>query len=357
MLRKAPLATALLIVAATACPLQSAEVWQGLASLVDTNGCWSDITLCSYSQSATSAGQVARVSDISEDEMGTSAGSACDPCAGNGTTGLFGGGIGQGGLLGPLPPDPSWAWAQEAAIGPRVLFPGRTGWVDPSARGSTWLWVAPMYASGAITGVDDSRFGVAEGIVSGYRLTHNLGVYGSIAFLHDEELTAFLGTVGIQRFGNPVGASLVDRVSFWMFWDNCADTLDGDETHFQQLRFNIGLVGPGGGEAGLAFSVSLDEPGDYFLIPVGGPTFLSTGGSVVGPYVRYPIGIFDLTAMLGFSGQSDAGVLGLGARAWLTENIAVFTDGKVGGADGADNPTSLLAGVSVGGGRADTNRY
>lgn len=357
MLRKAYVVGAFCVFIVFPWPGRGAELWPGLAALQDRGGAWSDISLCSYSAPNSFPEQPMLVSNVEASDSEGSGAEACDPCGQSLSGRLSGSGIGAGGLFGPLPPDSSTREGADSQVGRRVLFPGQTGSVDRAARGTTWLWVAPTYGSASLIGIEDSRFGVAEGIISGYRLTPHLGVYGSITFLHDEEMTTFLGTVGIQRFGNPAGAGLMDRASFWMFWDNCVDTLDGDETHFQQLRFNIGIVGPRGGEIGMAFSISLDEPRDYFLVPVGGTSFLSAGGSVVGPYVRYPIGIFDVTAMLGFSGQSDAGVLGLGARAWLTENVALFTEGKVGGADWGDNPSSLLAGLQLGYGRADLDRY
>jgi hypothetical protein len=219
-----------------------------------------------------------------------------------------------------------------------------------------WLWVAPGYSDVTAWGAGDSSWAIAEGIIAGYRLTDGLGIYSSVTFIHDEETTTFLTSVGLQKFGNPAGAGLLQRASAWMFWDAAVDTLDGNQSHFQQLRFNLGVVGPAGGEAGVSFSVSLDEPAGYYLTPVGGATFLSTGGSVVGPYVRYPIGIFDFTAMLGFSGVSDEAVLGGGVEARLTENSSIFLDGKIAGAEG-DSPSSLLVGYKLGFGRADTVRY
>ncbi len=357
MPRKVLKLTIMLVFVTYVSPVLGREVWGGLSRLLDSPGEWSDINLCSYTTAyGNEAGNIL-VSDSTTLNQSVGAGSLCAPCRPGLGSGVLGGGlVGQGGLW-STPPSGEAAEGQAISVGPRALLPGASPWYDPNARGGTWLWIAPTHTSATMGGVEESYFGVAEGIITSYRLTPGLGLYASVAFMHNEDATAFLSTLGVQKFGNPAGPSLTDRATAWIFWDSSVDTLDGDRTHFQQLRFNLGVVGPAGAEVGVAFSISLDEPGEYFLVPVGGVGLLSSGGSVVGPYIRYPIGIFDLTAMLGYSGVSESGVLGLGAEARLTENSSVFLDWKTGGAEAAEGPSSLLVGYKLGFGRADTTRY
>lgn len=344
----------------SALPCEARELWGGLSRLVDENGRWPDIALCSYTNFSGAQTANSETAHASQPGMVVASGTLCDPCQPRG--GALGGSVlgrgaaGQAGLFGPLPSEEESEERSER-VGPRSLFTTNSPWDDPSARGSTWLWVAPSWGNATWAGVEESRFGVAEGIITSYRLPPGFGLYGSLAFIHDEEMTTFFTTIGVQKFGNPGGGGLLQRASAWVFWDACVDKLDGDESHFQQIRCNFGVVGPAGAEVGVAFSVSLDEPADYFLLPVGGTGLLSTGGSVVGPYIRYPIGIFDVTAMLGYSGVSNSGVLGLGAEARLTENSSLFLDWKTGGAEAADGPSTILAGYKLGFGRADATRY
>lgn len=357
MLRKTYLLLGATLVGALTLPLSAAEIWGGLSSLVGNSAPPQDIALCSYTGASPQATPGMLVSDAgtAAADSGTITVDPCCPPMGRGV--FWGAPMGQGSLLGsPYGQVGDQAAAQQGLYGPQPLFSGAGIGRETATPASVWLWVAPGYSDVTAWGAGDSSWAIAEGIIAGYRLTDGLGIYSSVTFIHDEETTTFLTSVGLQKFGNPAGAGLLQRASAWMFWDAAVDTLDGNQSHFQQLRFNLGVVGPAGGEAGVSFSVSLDEPAGYYLTPVGGATFLSTGGSVVGPYVRYPIGIFDFTAMLGFSGVSDEAVLGGGVEARLTENSSIFLDGKIAGAEG-DSPSSLLVGYKLGFGRADTVRY
>lgn len=357
MQRKACVVGAFCFLLAFALPLQAAEFWRDFANPASSDGNYPEITFCRHLSPTNVPGETRLVTHSQASDFGATPGPIYDFSTGGPAGRLLGGGIGAGGLWGPLPPDASGQPGLDSGIGPRVLFPGGVGWVDPNARGTVRIWAGPTYSDATLFAIDDSEFGFGEGVIAGYRLTRSLGLYGSLSALHYEEMTIFLGTVGVQRFGNPRGPGLIDRISVWIFWDNYTDTLDGNLTDFQQLRFNIGVVGPVGNEVGFAFSVSLDEPPDYFLTPLGGVHLLSSGESVVGPYMRFPISIFDISAMLGYSTRTETGVLGLGARARITESLAVFADGKVGAANGGDTPYTLLAGAELLGGLADTIRF
>lgn len=226
---------------------------------------------------------------------------------------------------------------------------GLFGGVGDPTRTSVWVWVAPTYVSS----VFDTQFGVGEGAVIGYRLSEAIGLYAGIGFNHHEQSTQVLGTLGLQKFGNPEGVGLLERTTVWMFWDQGADTEGGDGASAHQLRFNVGWVSSNEMEVGMTFSFAIEEPTRHMLTPLGGQFNMSAGNSIVGPYVRMPVGVFDVTGILGFSEATDSAVVGLGAEAPLTDTSNLFIEAKSGG----DDVYSLSLGYKVGFGRADTTRY
>jgi len=342
MLRKAYVLAVPLLVASLVHFTSAGELYSSLVRLEGRSYESRDIELCAYTGSFEAPGNAT----VNPPAVQPSHDSWCDPCRPGGT-GLFGSPVGVGETQGD----------SSLRLGPRPLFPGVGMQADPNARGSAWIWVGPSWSQSEAFTAGDMEIGISEGIIAGYRLTNALGLFGAIAFSHSDGDTFIFSSIGIQKFGNPGGTGLIERSSLWVFWDNGVDTIDGDEGHFQQLRFNTGVVGPGGGEVGMAFTVPLDESGYSFLLPVGGTSMIATGGFTIGPYVRFPIGIFDLTAMLGFAEQTDSAVLGLGGEARLTERSSIFLDWKTGGADVGENPSTLLVGYKLGFGRADTTRY
>ncbi len=346
MPRKVIILAAALIAAWCASHASGGELYQNLAQLARHFQEARDIEFCSYTAPGDASGNASH--GISQTPEITPQGVAgwCDPCR-----------PGALGLLGSPGAGSAITSDRSDGVKLRTLFPETGPRPDANSRGSTWLWVGPNLSQSQLLTAGDTELGISEGIISGYRLTPSLGVFGAIAFSHEDGDTFIFSSVGIQKFGNPQGGGLLQRGTVWVFWEQGVDTLDEDDGHFQQLRFKVGLVGPGGGEAGMTFNVPLDKPADYFLSPVGGTAMTSTGGFTIGPYVRFPIGIFDLNAMLGYAEQSGSAVLGLGTEARLTERSAVFVDWKTGGADVGENPSTLLVGYKLGFGRADTTRY
>ena len=68
---------------------------------------------------------------------------------------------------------------------------------------SMWAYGGTSYFSLPI----QSLWGISEGVTVGYRFDGTaLGLYGNVVFNHTEESTQVLGTVGLQKFGNPNGA-------------------------------------------------------------------------------------------------------------------------------------------------------
>jgi len=212
---------------------------------------------------------------------------------------------------------------------------------------SIWIWGAPTYVNGAAQG-----FGFSEGVTAGYRLNDALGLYGAIGFNHTDVNTQFLGTVGLQRFGNPDGETFGERTSVWVLWDQYAES--DTNTYFHQFRFNLGYVRSERTEIGMTFSVSTSGDDDVAaLVPMGGSTMLSLSGGYVGPYVTTEFGGVQWTATAGYADGTNRAAFGLGAAVPVSDNTNIFMDAKHGG----DDIWALSVGLEVGLGRADTRRY
>ncbi len=212
---------------------------------------------------------------------------------------------------------------------------------------SAWVFAAPTYA-----GAPTDSFGMSEGISFGYRVSEGFGVYAGAGFNHIEDNTQFLGTVGVQRFGNPNGCSDLDRMSVWVLWDQFAET--NTDAYAHQLRFNIGYVPQERTEIGMTFSVPTSSgPGAAGQIPLGGSGLLTAGDSAVGPYLTRPIGDTQLNAAVVYSGGSESAAAGLGLSRPVSDRTNVFMDAKLAG----DDQWSMAVGLKWGFGRMDTTRY
>jgi hypothetical protein len=221
---------------------------------------------------------------------------------------------------------------------------------DCSPRLSVWAWGAPAYYS---TGTGTSLWGFSEGVTGGYRLNEAVGLFVSANFLHTEEDTSVLGTVGVQRFGDPCGCDLADRLSVAVMWDQFAYT-DVEDTYVHQFRSNLGIVTGDCQEVGVTFSVPTSgRRGDPAQTPLGGPMLLTLGNSFVGPYLKRDVGIVQFTGLVGYDDGSDSAAVGVGLARPICDRTNVFFDTKYGG----EGAWALSAGVEVGFGRGDTRRY
>jgi len=217
---------------------------------------------------------------------------------------------------------------------------GQTPW-------SAWVFVAPTYG-----GAPTDSFGFSEGITFGYRVAEGLGVYAGVGFNHIEDNTQFLGTLGVQRFGDPNGASALDRASVWVLWDQFA--LTNTDAYSHQLRFNIGYVPRERTEVGMTFSVPTSSgPGAAGQIPLGGSSLLTAGDSAVGPYLTRPIGDTQLSAAVVYSGGSESVAAGVGLSRPVSGRTSVFMDAKFAG----DEQWAMAVGLKWGFGRMDTTRW
>jgi hypothetical protein len=220
---------------------------------------------------------------------------------------------------------------------------------------SVWVWAAPTYTSTAAI----STAGFSEGVNLGYRLTDGVGVYGSIGFNHNFSGvlgggTQVLGTVGLQKFGNPNGAGLMERSNVWILFDQATDT-SMDDVYLHQFRFVMGYELGENNEVGVTFSIPTSEGlGGNILSPLGGPDYMTSGGdSFVGPYYKEQLAGWDTTLVVGSSGAAESVAVGVGVERPVMERTNVFVGAKASG----DSAWALNLGVSYGLGRADTKWY
>ena len=217
---------------------------------------------------------------------------------------------------------------------------GQTPW-------SAWVFAAPTYA-----GAPTDSFGFSEGVTFGYRVFEGLGVYAGAGFNHTEDNTQFLGTVGLQRFGDPNGASVLDRASVWVLWDQF--TVTDTDAYTDQLRFNIGYVPRERTEVGMTFSVPTSSgAGAAGQVPLGGSGLLTAGDSAVGPYVTRPIGDTQLSAAVVYSEGSESAAAGVGLSRPVSGRTSVFMDAKFAG----DDEWAMAVGLKWGFGGMDTTRW
>jgi len=220
---------------------------------------------------------------------------------------------------------------------------------------SVWVWAAPTYTSAAAI----STAGFSEGVNLGYRLTDGVGVYGSIGFNHNFSGvlgggTQVLGTVGLQKFGNPNGAGLMERSNVWILFDQSTDT-SMDDVYLHQFRFVMGYELGENNEVGVTFSIPTSEGlGGNILSPLGGPDYMTSGGdSFVGPYYKERVGEWDTTLVVGSSGAAQSVAVGAAVERPVMERTNVFVGVKASG----DSAWTMNLGVSYGLGRADTKWY
>lgn len=235
---------------------------------------------------------------------------------------------------------------------------GGCGCEDPcclngQSRWTVWAWGAGTYYSTSF----ESLFGFAEGATLGYRLTETTGLLGQIGFNHTGRSTQILGTVGVQKFGNPDGASGWDRTSVWVMWDQFTDTRFAN-LYLHQLRVNVGFVPAERREIGLSFSIPTSGGGvGGALSPLGGAGLLSSGTEFIGPYLSTEVGDGgQLTTMVGYmggAGNTGGAAFGVGYEQPMNDNLNFITDAKY----GTSGLWALSAGVSLGLGRKDTKRY
>jgi hypothetical protein len=236
-----------------------------------------------------------------------------------------------------------------------IMGAGLLGPSDGSEPLSVWLWAGPTYSSGTI----GSLFGFAEGVNVGYRLTDSIGVYGALGLNHQASSTQILGTIGVQKFGNPNGSGLLDRSSLWVLWDQFSD-LEVDDpflfgVYLHQLRFMAGYVTGYHNEIGVSYSVATSDDtfGAGALSPLGGPGYLTGAGSFIGPYVKQRVGETELTAMIGYSDGASGMAVGIGAERPVTDRLNTYIDFKAG--NGGNYAGSIGAAIPLG--RADTKHY
>lgn len=195
-----------------------------------------------------------------------------------------------------------------------------------------------------------SLLGFSEGVNLGYRFTDNMGLYGSIGFNHTSRSTHILGTVGIQKFGNPEGDGLLERSTVWVLWDQGTET--EFDSYLHQFRFMVGYSLGEYSEVGMGWSIPTSGSGGIggALVPLGGPGYLTSASSFIGPYVKRRVRDTDLTGMIGYSDGGGGVALGVAAERPMTERANVYVDFKAG--EGSNYAGSV--GVAFGLGRADT---
>jgi len=241
---------------------------------------------------------------------------------------------------------------------------------DGSDPLSAWVWLAPTYGSGVV----NEAFGFSEGVNVGYRVTDSIGLYGAVGFNHqasselfpgfDANTTQILGTIGVQKFGNPDGEGLLDRTSLWVLWDQSVFLIPADVfgvgtgvfgVNQHQIRLMAGYVTGYHNEVGVAWSFPIgnDDFGAGYLSTLGGPGYLTSAGTFIGGYAKRRVRETDLTASIGYSQGAEGIALGVGAERPISERVNVYADFKAG--EGSNFAGS--AGVAIAFGRADTKYY
>jgi len=206
-------------------------------------------------------------------------------------------------------------------------------------------WIAGTHIDGATT-----EGGFAYGLTGGYRLTDSVGAFGAFGFNHTDDRTQFLGTVGLQKFGNPYGCTFQERATVWGFFDYFRDDNVDDEAY--QLRFNMGYVFADYVEAGATFSIDVGDDA-ISLTPFGGATLMYPGGSFVGGYYNRAIGRYEFFGQLGYSDAVDNVAGSIGLKRPIGDRAKAF----VGVAGAGDDSLSGALGMEFGLGRNNVWQY
>jgi hypothetical protein len=165
-----------------------------------------------------------------------------------------------------------------------------------------------------------------------------------------------LGSVGLQKFGNPYGGTLLERSSVWIFWDQATDFEHGEDAYVHQFRFNIGYVSAPGREIGMSFSVpTSDSLGTTGLTPVGGAGVMPVGDNYVGPYFTRELA--NGTRVGGTIGYTDAGEGGVALGADVGIPVGERTNVVLTSKYAESESYTLAVGLEMGFGRADTRAY
>jgi hypothetical protein len=243
---------------------------------------------------------------------------------------------------------------------------GMLGPSDGSEPWSAWVWAAPTYSSGLA-----DVFGFSEGVNVGFRVTDALGIIGGVGFNHMSSTSSFggnptqiLGTIGVQKFGNPDGGDVLERSSLWVLWDQSVFLIpdpffgiDGGVIglHQHQIRLMAGYVTGYHNEIGVAWSFPIgnDDFGAGALSPLGGPGYLTTAGTFIGAYAKRRVRETDVTATLGYSQGASGMAFGIGAERPVTERVNMYVDFKAGA--GSNYAGSIGAAIPLG--RGDTKNY
>ncbi len=190
------------------------------------------------------------------------------------------------------------------------------------------IWFGPTYASAA---VGDSAWGFAEGGSLGYRLGAGLQLYGGIGFNHAGGSTDILGTIGIQRLADPAGATLHDRMSLAVYWDQFVNT-DADE-YLHGFRFEVGYALSPNYTVGAIGAVSTSGGQDVTQItPIGAALGTFPGESGAAGYASYHIGPWSAMLTIGYSNGNESAIYGGSVRRELTPTTGV-TFGAAAGED------------------------
>ncbi|MCA9241106.1 MAG: hypothetical protein KDA37_12940, partial [Planctomycetales bacterium] len=215
-------------------------------------------------------------------------------------------------------------------------------------------FAAPTYVS------DGTGWGASEGAVIAYRLTNQFGLYGGFGFNHTDDTTQFLGTVGVQRFGNPYGRDLSDRASFSFLFDQFSDSQT--DSYESQFRIQAGYVLAPRTEIGALVTAQGDSDAGGQQIPLGGIGNVTNGDNFIGPYASTSLGRGSkLFGTVGYSEQSDDIAGGAGAFFPVSSNassqVRGFVDAKYAGNGNNDDSMALSMGLAWGFGRADSTDY
>ncbi len=177
-----------------------------------------------------------------------------------------------------------------------------------------------------------SQWGFSEGASVGYRINPCWGLCGSVDFNHTDFSSQVLGVVGIQKFGVPCAASLIDRTSVSLMFDQFVDFEIGPDSYLHQFRLYTGIVTGPQREIGMLFNLpTSDELPVAALTPMGGATLMPVADFYVGPYFRTTTAnCVSLEGTVGYSDAVGGGIAaGLGAAVPITANTDLFVNGKV----------------------------
>jgi len=172
----------------------------------------------------------------------------------------------------------------------------------------------------------DSRVGGTYALDAAMPLFDAVGVYASGSVNHFSGGSQFLGTTGFYKQASGCSADICDRFSLAVLLDQFSDTRF-DDPYLAQIRYSVGFSVACNTAVGLTYSDPLS--GDEAELPlVGGgiAPFSIRTTEALEAWVSTWVGNAQLTGVLGYRDDVDAGMFGLGIRVPIQDRVTTYLD-------------------------------